>query len=278
MADVPSRLGVVLSRARGAPVRWPVGRLIGFLGVVVVLSSCRIDMAVRVESDEFGAGRVSVTAALDRDVAAALLPARSADGASSQPTPPDRMQLDDLRKAGWEGPGLVRNADRSAQFALSHRFSTVREANALLDQLSGPSGPLADLELQRTRSPFSTTLRLSGPGDFRAGLASFGDAQIATVTGNGPLGLGDAELIRQAGAASIDEVFALRVDAQLIDSTRTWKLPVGKATPFAMQASSTSWGTIGGGVGALGAAVTLLVLRVRSKRSVSAAPAVGETA
>lgn len=248
------------------------------VGVVLCLSSCRVDMAVRVESDEFGAGRVSVTAELDRDAAAAVLPARTANPLSTDPAATvGRIQFDDFRAAGWEGPGAVRNADGSARFALHHRFTTVRQANELLAQLSGPKGPLAGLRLQRTRSPVSTQVRLSGPGDFRDGLVAFGDEKLGVVTGNGSFGLSDAEVLRQANGESLDDVFGLRIDADLIGSKRSWKLPVGTSSPILFRASSTSWATLAGGGGALGALVALVGMQVKSKRRIPVAAAGEET-
>ncbi len=229
-------------------------------------------MTVRVQSDEFGAGRIGVTADLDRDVVAAVFPQRvAADGLTSAPAPTDdgsnRVRLDDLRRAGWEGPGIVRNADGSARFALSHRFTGVAQANELLDQLSGPSGPFAGLRLTRDRLPWSTTVSLAGPGDFRSGLASFGDEQLAAVTGNGAFGLRDAEVLRQAGGGSLDEVFSLRIDARLLDTERSWKLPAGTASPVRLSASTTSWATIAGTAAALAALVAFVALQLRSSRA-----------
>ncbi len=241
-----------------------------FGAIAVCLSSCRVDMTVRVESDEFGAGRIAVRADLDRNVAAAVFPpspsaesgsAASTEGAAS------RVRIDDFREAGWEGPGLVRNADGSARFSLFHRFTSVTQANALLRQLSGPSGPLADLRITRHRSPWSTTVSLSGPGDFRSGLSSFGDEQLASVTGNGAFGVSEAEVVRQAGGESLDSVFALRVDARLLTAERSWALPSGVATPVVLSASRTSWATIAGTAAAALALVAFLALQLRSNRS-----------
>ena len=251
--------------------RHPRSALLGVLiGVVVCVSGCRVEMVVRIDSDELGAGRISVTAELDRDVAVAVLAPSSANtiaASEAQATQPvARIQLEDVRQAGWEGPGLVRNADESARFALSHRFRNVAEANALIDQMSGARGPLAGLRLERTRTPLSTSITLSGPGNFRDGLAAFGDDQLTSATGNGPFGLTDAEVLRQSNGASLDDVFSLRLDANLIDKQKSWRLPIGSATQVRSGARSTSWATIGGGVGALGAVIALVVLQRRSGR------------
>ena len=240
-----------------------------FGAVAVCLSSCRVDMTVRVESDEFGAGRIAVTAELDGDVVAAVFP-QSSSPETAVATPTEsaagRVRIDDFRRAGWEGPGLVRKADGSARFSLFHRFTSVEEANTLLGQISGPSGPLADLRITRKRSPWSTSVLLSGTGDFRNGFASFGDEGLASVTGNGAFGISEAEVVRQAGADSLDSVFALRVDARLLAAERSWKLRSGVATPVFLSASRTSWATVAGTAAAVVALIVLVALHFRSNR------------
>lgn len=234
------------------------------------LSSCRVEMTVRVESDEFGKGRIAVTADLDRDAAAAVFPQQSLtapeSGGSTEATA-SRVRIDDFRRAGWEGPGIVRNADGSARFSLLHRFTSVAEANALLGQLSGPNGPLADLRISRSRSPWSTTVSLTGPGDFRGGLSSFGDERLAAVTGSGAFGVSEAEVLRQAGGESLGAVFGLRVDARLLSAERSWALPPGATTPVSLSGSRTSWATIAGAVAAAFALLAFVVLQLRADRS-----------
>ena len=232
-------------------------------------------MTVRVESDEFGAGRIAVTADLDRNVVAAVFPKASSaqsESVTSTDAAASRVRIDDFRRAGWEGPGIVRQSDGSARFSLFHRFSSVEEANALLRQLSGPNGPLAGLRITRSRSPWSTTISISGPGDFRSGLSSFGDEQLSSVTGNGPFGVSEAEVVRQASGDSLDSLFALRVDARLPTAERSWKLASGAATPVALSVSKTSWATIAGTAAAALALVVFVALQLRSSRSRGAHP------
>lgn len=279
MAVVRRRCGPVVLRGRPSLHRsarrvrrvFPLlARLLVFGTVAACLSSCRVDMTVRVESDEFGAGRIAVTADIDRNAATAVFPQPSSpDSNSAAPTDGavGRVRIDDFRRAGWEGPGIARNADGSARFSLFHRFTSVTEANALLRQLSGPSGPLADLQVTRSRSPWSTTISISGPGDFRSGLTSFGDEQLASLTGNGAFGVSEAEVVRQAGRESLDSVFALRIDARLLTAEQSWKLPIGAATPFSLSASRTSWATIAGIAAAALALMVFVALQLRSNRS-----------
>ncbi len=252
-----------------------VARLLLLGASVVLLTSCRVDMTVRVESDEFGAGRIEVTAELDANAAAAVFPqSSSAEAAAATPTDTaaGRVRIDDFRRTGWEGPGVVRTADGSARFSLFHRFRSVEEANKLLRQVSGPRGPLSDLRITRKRSAWSTAVSLSGKGDFRSGLASFGDERLAAVTGSGAFGVSDAEVVRQAGGDSLDSVFALRVDARLLALERSWKLPSGVSTPVLLSASRTSWATLAGTAAAALALVVLVALHFRSKRPGGGAP------
>jgi hypothetical protein len=236
-----------------------------------LLSACRVDLTVLVEADELGAGRIDVRAVLDRASAAAVLPpavAPLAPGAApvTTTTVVPRIRLDDLRRAGWDGPGLVRRADGTALFTLGHRFTTVQEANTLLAQLSGPDGPFAGLRLRRTRSPWSTSVTLEGAGDFSAGLGSFGDAAMATTTGGGPFGIVDAEVLRQAGATKLGDVFDLRLEGNVIGRSSSWTLTPGRPTPVRLAAQSLSWATIAGTGGAVAALVAFVALR-RSART-----------
>ncbi len=248
------------------------------IGLSSLLSGCRVDMTVRVEADELGAGRLQVSAVLDRAAAAAVLVpkvAPSVPGALpvTTTTVAPKIRVDDLRRAGWDGPGLVSRADGTALFTLGHRFTTVSEANALLAQLSGPSGPFAGLRLRRSRSPFSTTMSLRGSGDFGPGLASFGDATLGTTTGGGPFGIVDAEVLRQAGATKLDDVFALRLDGQLIGRSSSWTLTPGRATPIRLAAQRWSWAAIGAVLGALVALVAYVLMR-RTARAIPVIPVV----
>ena len=256
------------SERRASRRSWALARLLAFGTMAMCLSACRVDMTVRVESDEFGAGRIAVTADLDRDAAAAVVPQTSSSGsAATTAAVAGPVRIDDFRRAGWEGPGIVRKADGSARFSLFHRFTSVAEANTLLGQLSGPGGPLSDLRVTRNRSPWSTTISLSGPGDFRSGLSSLGDERLASITGNGAFGVSEAEVVRQAGGKSLDSVFSLRVDARLLRAERSWKLPSGASTPVALSSSTTSWATIAAAAAATLALLAFGALSFRSHRA-----------
>ena len=143
---------------------------------------------------------------------------------------------------------------------MSHRFTTVAEANDVLAQLSSADGPFGQLQLTRDRSPIATTITLRGPGDFSKGLASFGDAQIAVVTGGGALGVSDAEIARQAGVTATSDVLKVKLVADLVGSKASWDLPVGKSTLIKASGQQTSWATIGGFAAALGALAVFVAL------------------
>ena len=244
------------------------------VGAVAVLGACRVDMAVKVESDELGAGRITVRAVLDETAAAAFLgprgatPGSAVTGAvSTTVATVDRLRVDDLRRSGWDGPGLVGRADGTALVALGHRFTTVDEANTLLKQLSGPDGPFARLRLGRSRSPWATTISLTGPGDFRNGLAAFGDAKLGSTTGGGPFGISEAEVLRQAGASKLSDVLTVRLDGQLLDRTSTWTFVPGAATPIALSSRRISWAAIAAAASAVLALAAFVLLGRRSGES-----------
>lgn len=242
-------------------------------------------MTVKVESDELGAGRITVRAVLDVAAATAFLGPRGAVSSSvpssaiaGTPTttlaPVDRLRVDDLRRSGWTGPGLVGRVDGTGVFALDHRFTTVGEANALLAQLSGPDGPFARLRLGRSRSPWATTITLIGPGDFRRGLASFGDAKLGETTGGGAFGITEAEVLRQARASKLSDVLSVRLDGQLLDRVSTWTFTPGATTPVALHARRISWAAIAAATAALLALVAFVLLRRHANKQaeVSTAP------
>ena len=229
-------------------------------------------LTVTVLSDALGAGRISVDAILDRDAASAFtLPVTPTTASmslttASTPSPAsvavERLRVGDLRRAGWEGPGLQVRANGSATFSVYHRFTTVAEANKLLAQLSRRDGPFGQLTLRRQRSPLATTITLRGPGDFRQGLAAFGDAKLAQLTGSGAFGVTDAEVLRQTGAASIDGVLRITVVTDLVGSRASQKLSVGKATPLSASGRQRHWVAAGG----FGAAIVTLALYVGLRR------------
>jgi hypothetical protein len=234
--------------------------------LTVVLGACKVDMTVTVASDALGAGRVTVQAVFDKEAAVAFASERSAAG-----TDTGRIDLRDLRTAGWETAGWKRRGDGSAQLVLSHRFTTVAEANDVLAQLSSADGPFGQLQLIRNRSPIATTITLRGPGDFSKGLASFGDAQIAAVTGGGALGVSDAEIARQSDVATTAAVLNVKLVADLVGTQASWELPVGKATPIEASGQQRSWATIGGFLAALGALAVFVALgRGRRQPNVAA--------
>ena len=226
---------------------------------LLLLSGCKVDVTVTIASDSLGAGRVVLDAVLDLDAASAFAGpvGQSADRI-------DRIDLADLRKAGWEGPGLQRLTTGSATFSLHHRFTTTDEANALLAQLSATDGPFGQLTLTRSRSPMFTTITLRGPGDFRRGLDAFGDAKIAALTGSGAFGLSETEVLRQTNAADINDVLMVKVMSDLVGTRATWSLPVGKATPIRSSGQQTQWATIGGAAAALATLALFVALRSRT--------------
>lgn len=224
-----------------------------FVGLLL-LSGCRVDVSVTITSDSFGAGQIAVDALLDRDASTTFA------GPVEQTA--ERIDIADLRQAGWEGPGLQRRTNGST-FSLRHRFTTVDEANGLLAQLSATDGPFGQLTLTRTRSLISTTVTLRGPGDFRRGLDAFGDAKIAALTGSGAFGLSETEVLRQTNAAHINDVLAIKVASDLVGTRAAWTLPAGKATPIRASGQQTQWATIGGAAAALATLVLLVALRNR---------------
>jgi len=60
------------------------------LGVVLLLSACRVDVVVRVDVNANGSGNITVTATADKDIVTA------------EPTLATDLRLEDILNAGWK--------------------------------------------------------------------------------------------------------------------------------------------------------------------------------
>ncbi|MFM8857527.1 MAG: hypothetical protein ACKOI2_10070, partial [Actinomycetota bacterium] len=115
-----------------------VARALALMGVLAILSSCKVDVRIDVTADDTGAGTVQVTVDVDAEVVT-LIPGLAAD-----------IRYDDLVASGWaiEGPLQVNNG--GLRVILRYPFESPAEATRALRQISGPNGPLLKPELKRT--------------------------------------------------------------------------------------------------------------------------------
>ena len=199
----------------------------------VVFSGCRTDLEVVVRSSLMGSGSVQVVATLDDDAAKAIGPAKRA------------LAVGDLASSGWAVRGVQPGSSGGVVIRAERAFANVAQANAVLRQLSGPTGPLPRLQLSRSRGIFSQSVSLDGTADLRSGLSAFGDAKLKELLGSSSaLGLEDGEVRRQAGVP-LAAAFHFRLAAALNgDPTVRWTVPFGQSVAIRAHSSEWAWATL----------------------------------
>jgi len=153
-----------------------------FLLALLVLGGCRVDARVTVTVEGRG-GEVAVRFEADPEAVGVV-------GGPSVIT--QGAQVADLRDAGWEVTGPRKTRAGGAVVEASKSFARPEELGPLMDELSGPAGPLPGFRLDRDRGLTRVRYRLSGQiylGEGRDQLTGFG---------NDPL------LFRRLEAAGVD--------------------------------------------------------------------------
>lgn len=168
---LPRAVLVVAGRLRAVTTnRRPLRALVLFVLVVLVAAGCRVQIETQIEVGLDGKGTITQGIGFD-------------DAALKRVGDPSRaLRADDLVQAGWEVDAASREGDLT-WIRLHHSFATPEEGTALLAQLSGPDGPYRDLLITRSDGFFSTSVKVTGEVDTTAGLAMFGDPQLATTLG-----------------------------------------------------------------------------------------------
>ncbi len=158
------------------------GRCFALL-LLLVLGGCRVDALVTMTVDGPG-GEVAVRFEADPEAVGVIGgPSVIAQGA----------QVADLRGAGWEVRGPRRTPGGGAVVTASKRFARPGDLGPLVDELSGPDGPLHGFRLDRKRGLTRVRYRLAG--DMYLGE---GRGELLTGFGNDP------ELARRLQAAGVD--------------------------------------------------------------------------
>jgi hypothetical protein len=138
--------------------------------VVFVAAGCRVQIDTKVDVGLDGKGTITQGIGFD-------------DAALKRVGDPARaLRADDLVQAGWEVDAASKEGDLT-WIRVHHTFETPEEGTALLAQLSGPDGPYRDMLITRSDGFFSTSVKVTGEVDTTAGLAMFGDPQLATTLG-----------------------------------------------------------------------------------------------
>jgi hypothetical protein len=170
-------------------------RLVAVLLGIVLLSSCRLDIAVTVAMEPDGTGIVTLVATADAELVAQV------------PDLVDDLRLDDAVANGWQVEGPVAADDGSLTITLSHEFASATELANVLNSI-GP--PLTRMEAARTfdAATEQTTNATNGVMVLANGYESFADADLLAAVG----GLPFAAEIGASGLAPADAMsFVYRV-------------------------------------------------------------------
>jgi hypothetical protein len=168
---------------------------------LVLLTGCKLSIAIGVDAHADGSGVVHATVTLDRAAADRL---KRAGG---------RLEAADLEKAGWTVTGPETTKDGGAVLTATKPFRSASELGHVIDEVAGPRHPLRDFKLTRDRSFARTKLRFSGTVDLRGGIDQFGDDRLKEQTG-AEAGIDADELERQADT-TVNRFFDVQVAVRL---------------------------------------------------------------
>ena len=149
-------------------------RLLGLVGLAIVLAACRLDVAVDTTVNADGTGEVVVAAVVDKDVVDRV------------PGLAGSLVLDDATAVGWVVEGPVATEAGGLTVTLRHPFATVEEAANLLNSLGPPFGGVA---MERTATEDEVAVTMSGTLSLPGGTwDAFGDQALLTSAGGTPFG------------------------------------------------------------------------------------------
>ena len=149
-------------------------RVLVFLVAALVLSACRIDSTVTLKVQPDGSGVITLAVVADAAVVKAA-PGLAAD-----------LRLDDAAAAGWTVDGPKPTDGGGLQVTLTHPFTTVQEATALLQSINGSGGPLHDVTLGHSVTAADITTTLTGKIRVDGGLDAFADPDVLSAIGGTP--------------------------------------------------------------------------------------------
>jgi hypothetical protein len=193
---------------------------------------------VTVKVGPAGDGTVTVALTLDREAAT-----RVGDVVH-------QLRLADLARAGWNVTGPVPAVSGAQTVTLSKSFRDAAGAATLFTQLTGPTGPLHGLRVQRHRGFSTTRTAVTGTIDLHAGVDAFADPTLAPQLGLPSLAAALAQL-RASGAADVGLRLELAVGlpggaggakgATVTRGTAVWNVALGRSTPINASATRRNW-------------------------------------
>ncbi len=196
-----------------------IRRVLAVMACALVLTSCRLDIAVDLTVEPDGTGDITVVVTADADLVAEV------------PTIADELATDDIAAAGWTVEGPSPTPDGGLVVTLTHGFTSDQDATNLLNSL-GP--PFTRMSVSRSTSGDETTTRLDGLLGLPDGFASFADDDLIATVGSLPF----ADRIEASGATPESALGAvIRADlpgevdteqttgTRLDDGTLEWVVP-----------------------------------------------------
>lgn len=199
------------------------GRML-LVAVLVLLSAsaCKVDVLVALDASSDGSGTIEVSATLDQEATV------------KTPNLAAQLRVEDLRATGWTVTGPTKTPSGSVMQA-SKRFASPEEASKVLDEVSGPDGPLSGMALRRDRTPLWWTWNFEGDLDLKDGIERFGDAVLREQLEGSSFGVS-----AQEAQDMFNISFGLRMPGQVdaknaknIDGYATWSASYGKRVPLA---------------------------------------------
>jgi hypothetical protein len=198
------------------------------IAVTLVLSACRVDVAIDVEVTESGASTVTVTALADAWLLAQV------------PRLLDDLSLSDLAAVGWRIDGPQPTADGGVRVVLQREARDLEDLAAVLADVGAP---LSSMRVVRADEFARSSWELSGRSVLHDGTAALVDPEALSALGAAPF----AAELNEAGV-TLAEVMTLtlrmRLPGDLVSTTGdardgviTWSLPVD-GTQVSLQAFS----------------------------------------
>jgi hypothetical protein len=189
-----------------------VRRLAALLvALVALLAGCKVDTAVTIDLHEDGGGLVTVRATLDAEA----VKEAEIDGGKLA----DRVRLSDLSAAGWTVQPWVRSAAGSAQIEMSKSFSSPDQLAGIVDEISGPNGPLRDFQATRDQGAASTEYGVTGVIDLAAVSTGLGaDPDLVAALANQQV---DVAALDQQLLSELHDALSVSVVVNLPDGTST---------------------------------------------------------
>jgi hypothetical protein len=252
-----------VDRSRPSIVR----RLLPAVLIALFSTACEVRTVVTVDVEDDGSGSVEVATGLDDD-ALSKLPDLDGDGVSTTADLAALVRTDDLIAAGWEISPPETRDDGTTWIRITHPFGTPDEADQVMAQITGDSGPLQRLHLTRDHPFGRVRYQFRGTADLSGGLEAFGDEGLAALLDGEPLGE-DAAAIEARIGQPLADAFKFTVTARLPGSEKSWSPRLGDP-PLEMAADSTvfRWPELALAIlAALSLIGLVLVLVVRSLRT-----------